>query len=233
MIFSSIGIADKEGNFPIKKFVEKSKTIDDYNLPAEDSIKKQFKLLEEYLPDFAKCQNSTTGILEGVLLNQKNLKFNRCVINRVYERSDKDKRPVLYVYIDLPDLGKKFYFADKNTQAFIELTQKKFEEKFECYEMDMKLYDGCKPWEYVKVVNNIEDLSKSSGEIGNLKGNARQYGYYKKIYQIFKKLFNKEDSVKMIDSPVVDTINIQKENKGKFIDSLKMKDIGDRNKKKT
>ncbi len=37
----------------------------------------------------------------------------------------------------------------------------------------------------------------------------------------------------MIDSPVVDTINIQKENKGKFIDSLKMKDIGDRNKKKT
>lgn len=53
----------------------------------------------------------------------------------------------------------------------------------------------------------------------------------KKFIKFLKKLFNKEDSVKMIDSPVVDTINIQKENKGKFIDSLKMKDIGDHNKK--
>ncbi len=34
-IYTNIGIADKEGNFPIKNLMEKSKQIDDFGLSAE------------------------------------------------------------------------------------------------------------------------------------------------------------------------------------------------------
>lgn len=173
MVFTSIGVADKDGKFPITEFMKKSKTIDNHNLPAEESIKEQLKLVEKYYPEFAECQNSITYILQGVSLKQKNLNFNKCVVNRVYERTDENKRPVLYVYADLPDAGKKFYFADKGTQQFVELPQKEFEKRFECYEMDMEIYDGYRPWENIETVEYIEDLSKSSGKMVASEGDER------------------------------------------------------------
>lgn len=164
-VFQSIGIADREGNFPIKMLMEKSKKIDEQNLPADESIKKQLSLLQEYCPEFATCQNSTSKILQGVLLKQENLEFNKCVVNRVYEKKDSEKVPVLYVYADLPEEGGKFYFADKQMGQFVELSQKEFEEKFECYEKDMEKTGGHRLWEQIEELEYVEDLSRSSGEI--------------------------------------------------------------------
>lgn len=164
-IYTNIGIADKEGNFPIKNLMEKSKQIDDFGLSAEKSIEMQFKLLQKYCPEFATCINSTSAILEDVLLANPNLHFNKCVVNRVYSKTDNSQRPVLYVYANLPKVGNKFYFADKESGQFIELSQKDFEEKFECYEDDLSLTNGVRPWESDKVEEIVEDLTKSSGRI--------------------------------------------------------------------
>ena len=164
-IYTNIGIADKEGNFPIKNLMEKSKQIDDFGLSAEKSIEMQFKLLQRYCPEFATCINSTSAILEDVLLANRNLHFNKCVVNRVYSKTDNLQRPVLYVYANLPKVGNKFYFADKESGQFIELSQKEFEEKFECYEDDLSLTNGVRPWESDKVEEIVEDLTKSSGRI--------------------------------------------------------------------
>lgn len=172
-VFKSIGLADKEGNFPVKELIDKSKMIDDYKLPDEETIKKQLSLLAEYCPEFATCQNSTSSILEGNILNQENLKFNKCVVNRVYSRDDENKRPILYVYVDLPESGKKFYFADKDTKQFIELPQKEFESRFECYEMDMEKQEGHRPWEDINVKENEEDLTRSSGKVISTEGDER------------------------------------------------------------
>ena len=166
MVFTSIGIADKEGNFPIKNLIDQSKMIDDTNLSEEESLKKQLLLLEEYCPEFATCQNSTSAILQGIILNQENLKFNRCVVNRVYEREDENKKPILYVYADLPNAGKKFYFADKDIGKFSELSQKEFETRFECYQEDIEKQGGIRPWEKVEETQNMQqDLSRSSGNV--------------------------------------------------------------------
>lgn len=154
-IFASIGLADRNGNFPIKDLIEKAKKIDAENLPTEESIKRQFSLLKEYCPEFATCQNSTTRILEEILLNQKNLRFNKCVVNRVYEKKDKDKEPILYVYTELPETGKKFYYANKESGNFVELPEEEFEAKFECYEMDMKKNKGLRDWEDKEKNENI------------------------------------------------------------------------------
>lgn len=171
-IFTSIGVADINGDFPIKHLIDKAKSIDDYNLPEGESIKRQFEALSEYYPEFTTCQNSTLAVLQSIILNQQNLKFNRCIASRVYEKSDLNQVPILYVYVDCPKEGKKFYFADKETNCFLELPQKDFEARFECYEMDMEKYDGHRPWEDVEIIKE-ENLNQSSGKIIADKGDER------------------------------------------------------------
>lgn len=164
-VYSNIGLADKEGNFPVSNLIDKSKQIDDFGLSDEKSIEMQFELLQRYCPEFATCINSTIAVLKDILLANENLKFNKCIVNRVYSKTDNARRPVLYVYVDLPKVGNKFYFADKESGQFIELPQKEFEEKFECYEYDLYSSNGVRPWESDKVEEIVEDLTKSSGKI--------------------------------------------------------------------
>ena len=141
-LFKSVNLADKDGKFPIGKLIEDSKRIDEvYANQLEQNISKQFELLREYCPEFAMCQNSSMSIISDVLLSNENTKFNKCVVNRVYSRTDKEKKPILYTYIDSDELGKRFYYADKEQGKFIELPQEEFEKQFECYETDLEKHN--------------------------------------------------------------------------------------------
>lgn len=138
-LFKSIGLTKNNGQFPVKSLVENSRLMDQlYAEQQDENINGQFLLLTQFLPDFATCQQESMQILKDVLLNNENLKFDKCVINRVYNRQDKDKRPVMYVYIESDKLGKKFYFADKDSRQFVELSPEEFEKQFECYRMDLE-----------------------------------------------------------------------------------------------
>ena len=140
-LFKSVGLADRDGQFPIKDLLEKSKQLDEFYANQPDqNIRNQFLLLKQTCPEFATCQNSTMSILSDVLLSNENLKFNKCVVNRVYNRTDKEKRPILFVYIDSNELGSKFFFAN-NDGEFLELPQEEFIKRFECYEEDMKKHN--------------------------------------------------------------------------------------------
>ena len=147
-LFTSVGLADKEGKFPIKNLEGMSKTLHElYANDPNQNIEKQFLLLSKICPEIASCQQETMTILKDICLNDENLKFNKCTINRVYDKTDKEKRPILYIYIDSNEFGKKFYFVDKNTNQFIELSQQEFINQFECYEEDLKRANGLRPWE--------------------------------------------------------------------------------------
>lgn len=162
-IFSSIGIADREGNFPIKDLISESDRIYDENGSGKRTVEKQLALIEEYCPEFATCQNSTMGVLQGNILGNDKLKFNKCVVKRVYDRKDENKRPVLYVYIDLPEEGTVFYVADKEEGKFVEYAQIDFELKFECYEEDIEKDQGHRPWEK-GVIEVRKDPTKAQEE---------------------------------------------------------------------
>lgn len=166
MLFSSIGLANDKGEFPITEFMAKSKLLDEMfaNEPTRN-IEKQLLLLANECPEFAECQNSTTTILESVSLANENLQFDRAVVNRVYEREDGAKRPVLYVYVESEELGKRFYFADKNERRFAELSQEEFEKRFECYDLDLQASNGVRPWEENANEKENVDLARSSGKI--------------------------------------------------------------------
>lgn len=165
-LYTSVGLTDEKGNFPIIELMAKSNLLDElFANELGKNIEKQLLLLAKECPDFASCQNSTSKILESVFMNNKNLKYDRCVIDRVFEREDKAKRPVLYVYIESEELGKQFYFADKSEKQFIPMTQEEFEERFECYELDLRESNGVRPWEENAQEKGQEDLSRSSGKI--------------------------------------------------------------------
>ena len=147
-LFASLGLTDKEGNFPIKETIQLSEAIHKVfaNNPSEN-INRQFSLLAEVCPEFARCQNESTKFLSNILLSNENLQYNRCVVNRVYDRTDESRRPVMYVYIDSNELGKRFYFANKEEGQFVELPPEEFTKRFECYDKDLEKTKGIRPWE--------------------------------------------------------------------------------------
>lgn len=147
-IFMSVGLADKNGQFPLKELVEESEMIDSkYSQNPIQNISSQFLLLSRVYPEFAIFQNSSMSILSDLLLNNRNLRFNRCVVNRVYEKNDREKKPIMYVYVDLGKLGKIFAYGDKKQCRMVQLTQEEFVKRFECYQMDLKKSKGIRPWE--------------------------------------------------------------------------------------
>lgn len=173
-LFASVGLANKDGSFPIKDFVEKSKLLDQiYATEPEQNINKQFLLLSKTCPEFATCQNSSMSILSSVLLNNKNLKFDKCVVNRVYDKSDKEKHPILFVYISSNEIGEKFYFADKHSGQFVEMTHNEFINQFDSYDTDLSKANGIRPWEVPQNHKADIDLSKNSGKVITEEGEER------------------------------------------------------------
>ena len=158
-IFASIGLANKDGSFKIETFMSVAEIVDLSNLGEVVSVEQKLLGLSKYYTEFANSPKETTKILRSIITYGKKLDFNKCVIDRVYEREDTNKSPVLYVHIDLPESGKHFYVADKGTKSFVRMSEEEFEAKFECYEMDIQKSHGNKPWRGTRKVVSERNVS--------------------------------------------------------------------------
>ena len=159
-VFHSIGIADKEGEFPIGKMLDESNKIATEKISLEEKVKKQLGLLKQTNPNFEKFKNETMSILAGNLLDHDEMAFERCVVNRVFDKRDTEKNPVVFVYCDMPMEGKKFFVARDGD--FVEMKKDEFVNNYECYSMDLEKNNGLPHWESKEVE---KDLNKSSGNL--------------------------------------------------------------------
>lgn len=57
-LYSSIGIADEKGKFPIGRVIEQVQIIDSLDYSKEENIRKKFELLQDVCPEFATCINA-------------------------------------------------------------------------------------------------------------------------------------------------------------------------------
>lgn len=163
-VYKSIGLTKENGHFPVEDMSEESDKIAKRDLSLEQKIEKQLELLRKINPAFDKCQNSTMGILSSILLNHPEMEFDRCVINRVYNKSDERKTPSVYVYCNLEGGNEVFFVAEPGNGAFVRMSKEEFCQNYDCYEMDIEKLDGVRPWE--KNAKEIEeDLNKSSGKV--------------------------------------------------------------------
>lgn len=139
-IYTNIGVITRvDSKFPVTDIMEESEKIDKLKLGSKTSVKKQLELLEKMHPDFATCQNSTDVILKGVLLAGENLQYDKMIMGRVFDKNDEMKKAVQYVYMELPDQEKVFFWADAKENKFKEASEPEFEERFRCYESDLSL----------------------------------------------------------------------------------------------
>ena len=161
-LYTSIGIARENGDFPIVDMIEKTEKINELATDIDTNISNKFRLLKSKCPEFAECMKSSMKMMQGILF-EKNEKFDykRCIASRVYDKSDAKKKSVMFLYFDLEDKGKRFYYADKNQGKFVQLPKEEFEEKFDCYETDMK--DNKRLWEQETEIE--ERMENSSGKI--------------------------------------------------------------------
>lgn len=145
--------------------MEKSNAINEsYANNPEENLQHQFLALSQTCLEFATCQNSTMSALK-IILDFDKLKANRCVVNRVYDKTDKDKNAVVYVYLDSKVSGKSFFFADKNKGQFVQLPQEEFINRFECYEKDLENLGGIRPWEDIpKEKDSLPTKEEQKGE---------------------------------------------------------------------
>lgn len=171
-VYKSIGLAKDNGNFPIADMVKVSDEIAGKNIPLEQKVSEQLKLLQEMHPDFDKCQDSTISILAGNILDHPEMNFEKLVVNRVYNKRDKNKTPSVYVYCDIGNEQNVFFVAEPGKGEFIKLYKQNFIDNYECYEADMKKAKGIRPWE--KGALDIEkDLNQSSGNVADRKEDER------------------------------------------------------------
>lgn len=147
-IYKEMGMVGKDGNVRIKKLIDKSAEVDSiFKDDMGRNIEAQLELLKRLYPDFYKSQNSTMEIMRNVLMKNKNMNFDKCVINRVYDKDDKSKSAVMYMHIDDSDIGRKFYYANKETGEFEKISEENFKKRFECYKLDLNKTNGVRPWE--------------------------------------------------------------------------------------
>ena len=145
-VFKSLGLANEDGSFLGADWYRKSNQIAKENIPLQEKVKEQLELLESVNPDFEKCMNETMFVLSNYILNHpKDMVFDRCVVKRVYDREDAQKRPKMYIYCDMGEEGKKFFVPQNG--KFQEMEMEDFTKKYECYQKDIQNNKGLRGWE--------------------------------------------------------------------------------------
>lgn len=157
-VYKSIGLLKEDNTFQISDLMEKIEEINESSNSIKEQLTNRMEALKEYCPDFAHAINSTTKILHGIVLESSD-KFNydRGIVSRVYDKSDKQKEPVLFTYFNLGQSGELFYYADKEKNSMIPLTAEQFENRFECYERDKEKYDNKNMWRSSKTVKTSKE----------------------------------------------------------------------------
>ncbi len=147
-VFASVGLARENGEFPAIIYDELFKTAGRmYESNPDTYFQKIFKIITRIYPDFTEAQNESIGFISSVLIKTQNENIERAIVDRVYDKSDKSKSPVLYTYADMGELGERFYVADREQGNMIAISKEEFEERFDCYDLDLKAKNGVRPWQ--------------------------------------------------------------------------------------
>ena len=161
-VFQSIGVITREdGKFPAYEIAQKAREIDSKPISSKEKMEKLLSLIPAYREEFATCQNSTISFLQNVVLPQPNLVFDACVLGKVYQREDQEKKPIVYAYSRFPDGSEAIFYADAEKKSFVPLSIEEFDKRFSLYETELEERKGKKPWEQ-KNYQKEENLALSS-----------------------------------------------------------------------
>ena len=73
------------------------------------------------------------------------MNYKKLIINRVYNKNDDKKRPLVYLWFNLDDEKELFYIAENGD--FTQMSREDFVNNYECYKNDLLKTNGIRPWE--------------------------------------------------------------------------------------
>ena len=144
-IFSSIGLTKENGHPLFEDLYRETGRIGCENLPLEQKIDNLLNYFKEKFPDFDKTQHGTISILSNIVLNHTLMNYKKLIINRVYNKNDDKKRPLVYLWFNLDDEKELFYIAENGD--FTQMSREDFVNNYECYKNDLLKTNGIRPWE--------------------------------------------------------------------------------------
>lgn len=165
-IYKSLGLAKEDGYFPIGDMIDKSAEIAKRDEPLKKKIEQELELVSSMHPDFSRCQNSTIEIVAGSILSHPEIKYNKLIVKRAYNRQDEEQRPSIFVYYNDENQNEGFFVAEPGAESFSFMDKEEFTKCYECYEKDIKKFGGKRPWEK-EAKEPEKDLNQSSGTITN------------------------------------------------------------------
>lgn len=158
--YRSIGLTmNGTTNFPIGKLIEAIHQ-EDKSLSLEQRIERRFSLLAQYRPDFAKFIDSSEFILPRVVIPEKELEYDKAIIDKVHRKDDENKNAVLYTYIREGD-KEFFYAAERETQQFTKMSREEFEQTYKMFDKDLEKTEGKNRWD-IGIQKEV-DLNSISG----------------------------------------------------------------------
>lgn len=165
-LYKSIGVTDEKGNFPRKKLYEQAEKIKEINKDNPDfTVACQLELVSKYLPELANCPYETMNVIESIFIKNDIPDIDRYVVNRVYNKNDKEKKPELFIYTNNSMEQKDiFYVINKNSGKFTSMSKEDFIKQYDCYNTDLENNDGLRFWEQKDSKEMIQKTSDSSEE---------------------------------------------------------------------
>ena len=171
--YRSLGLT-KNGttNFPIGNLIDKIHE-EDKSLSLEQRIERRFSLLQQYRPDFAKFIDSTQFILSRVVIPEKELEYDKAIIDKVHRKDDEGKKAALYTYVKE---GEKefFYIAERDAEGFTKMSREEFEQTYKMFDKDLEKTNGKNRWDIgIQKEKDINAIS-GRGEIEADKGDREE-----------------------------------------------------------
>lgn len=149
-VYSSIGIANENGKFPLESWKKYIKFILKNAKTYSEKMEVIFRSLKGINTNFIKAQSETSSFLKKIMSDKElfpNLKY---ASNRVYDKNDVNKKPLLYVYLG-NDEEEEFYVANKDKTKMVKKSKKEFLDNYCRYKND-KQKDGKVLWEEDKEI---------------------------------------------------------------------------------
>ena len=171
-----IGRVDKDGKFPFEKKLEALDEFYEKNDDPNQLILACLKTVQDNVPDFINCQDTTKYLLSCTLnrlVDKASAKLKvreGTQVAKVYRKMDFEKNPVVLVQIVKEDGENFLAYGDEESNGFVVTNEEWISKNFSSYDVDKEKNNGREIWDLTEYLEDKSDYSEKENEEDKEKG---------------------------------------------------------------
>ena len=174
--FKGIDRVDKDGKFPFERKLEMLDEFYEKNDDSNKLILSCLKTVQDNVPDFVNCQDTTKYLLSCTLnrlvdKDSAKLKVREGTqVAKVYRKMDFEKNPVVLVQIVKEDGENFLAYGDKDSNSFVVTNEEWLSKNFSSYDVDKEKNNGREIWDLTEYLEEKSDYVEKENEEDKEKG---------------------------------------------------------------